>query len=265
MSEAAVYSLTGAEPELASKTATEIREQAILAHLPRVKVIARRIHERLPACVSLDDLISTGVLGLIAAIDRYDPTQEVKLPTYAEFKIRGAILDSLRGLDWAPRLHRKRLRMVEAAISALEQEHKRVPVEEEIAAYLHIPLDEYHRWLADAGGLTVTTFGCNTSDSDERGNNLLEDLAVDDNCPSDVVEKAELQRLLAESIEKMPSIERTILSLYYYEEMTLKDIAKVVDLRESRISQLKAQAILRLRCVMQKRWPLERGCSDLKS
>lgn len=265
MSEAAVYPLAGDPPELAAKTATETREQAILAHLPRVKVIARRIHERLPACVSLDDLISTGVLGLIAAIDRYDPTQEVKLPTYAEFKIRGAILDSLRGLDWAPRLHRKRLRLVEAAISALEQEHKRVPLEEEIAAYLHIPLDEYHRWLADAGGLTVTTFGCNTSEADDRGNNLLEDLAVDDNCPADVVEKAELQRLLAESIEKMPSIERTILSLYYYEEMTLKDIAKVVDLRESRISQLKAQAILRLRCVMQKRWPLERGCSDLKS
>jgi RNA polymerase sigma factor for flagellar operon FliA len=264
MSEAAVHPLTDPEPGSELMTATEMRERTILAHLPRVKVIARRIHERLPACVSLDDLISTGVLGLIAAIDRYDPTQEVKLPTYAEFKIRGAILDSLRGLDWAPRLHRKRLRLIEAAITALEQQHKRVPVEEEIAAYLHISLDEYHHWLADAGGLTVTTFGCNSEDPDDRGNNLLEDLAVDENCPSHVVEKAELQRLLAESIEKMPSIERTILSLYYYEEMTLKDISKVIDLRESRISQLKAQAILRLRCVMQKRWPSDRGCSEAR-
>jgi RNA polymerase sigma factor for flagellar operon FliA len=257
MSKAAIRPVADSEAEQDAISAAEMREQAILAHLPRVKVIARRIHERLPACVSLDDLISTGVLGLIAAIDRYDPAQEVKLPTYAEFKIRGAILDSLRGLDWAPRLHRKRLKLIEAAIKALEQAHKRVPVEEEIAAYLRIPLDEYHRWLADAGGLTVTTFGYSSPEGDDRGNNLLEDLAVDENCPSDVVEKAELQRLLAESIERMPSVERTILSLYYYEEMTLKDIAKVVDLRESRISQLKAQAILRLRCVMQKRWPVD--------
>jgi RNA polymerase sigma factor FliA len=264
MSEAGVRPLADSEAEQDPVSAAEIREQAILAHLPRVKVIARRIHERLPACVSLDDLISSGVLGLIAAIDRYDPAQEVKLPTYAEFKIRGAILDSLRGLDWAPRLHRKRLKLIEAAIKALEQAHKRVPVEEEIADYLRIPLGEYHRWLADAGGLTITTIGYSSPEGDDRGNNLLEDLAVDENCPSLVVEKAELQRLLAESIERMPSVERTILSLYYYEEMTLKDIARIVDLRESRISQLKAQAILRLRCVMQKRWPVDRGCAEGK-
>lgn len=261
MSEAGIHLLMDSGPASDYMTA-EMREQTILAHLPRVKVIARRIHERLPACVSLDDLISTGVLGLIAAIDRYDPSQQVKLPTYAEFKIRGAILDSLRGLDWAPRLYRKRLKLIEAAINALEQEHKRVPVEEEIAAHLQIPLDEYHRWLAEAGNLSVKNFGCNSTDADDCANNLLEDLAIDENCPSHVVEKAELERLLAESIERMPSVERTILSLYYYEEMTLKDIAKIVDLRESRISQLKAQAILRLRCVMQKRWPLDRGFTE---
>ncbi len=241
-------------------TATDTREQAILAHLPQVKVIARRIHERLPSSVSLDDLISTGVLGLIAAIDRYDPTQEVKLPTYAEYKIRGAILDSLRGLDWAPRLQRKRARMIEAAIGVLEQEHQRIPTEEEIAAYLGIALGEYHRWLTDSCGLTITSFGYSSSESDGRGS-LLEDLAVDEHCPSQALEQVELERLLAESIEKMPPLERTILSLYYYEEMTLRDIASVVDLRESRISQLKTQSILRLRSYIQKRWPLQRRAS----
>ncbi|HEY6990006.1 MAG TPA: sigma-70 family RNA polymerase sigma factor, partial [Bryobacteraceae bacterium] len=112
----------------------QMREQLILEHLPQVKLIARRIHERLPVSVSLDDLISTGVLGLIAAIDRYDASHDVKLKTYAEYKIRGAILDSLRGLDWAPRQQRKRSKQIEAAIAALEQEHQRTPTEEEIAA-----------------------------------------------------------------------------------------------------------------------------------
>ncbi len=110
MSEAAVSSVETFAPPTGLMTAAAEREQTILAHLPRVKVIARRIHDRLPASVSLDDLISAGVLGLIAAIDRYDPSQDASLPTYAEYKIRGAILDSLRDLDWAPRLQRKRSR-----------------------------------------------------------------------------------------------------------------------------------------------------------
>src|SRR5271165_1782904 len=114
------------------------REQLILEHLPQVRLIARRIHERLPESVSLDDLISTGTLGLIAAIDRFDPRHNVKLKTYAEYKIRGAILDSLRGLDWAPRQQRKRSKQIEAAISAAEQKLHRMPSEEEIAAQLNV-------------------------------------------------------------------------------------------------------------------------------
>src|ERR1700761_4226738 len=118
----------------------DIREQLILDHLPQVKLIARRIHERLPVSVSLDDLISPGVVGLIAAIDRYDASHDVKLKTYAEYKIRGAILDSLRGLDWAPRQQRKRAKLIEAAIATLEQTHHRMPAEEEIAAFLGLSI-----------------------------------------------------------------------------------------------------------------------------
>src|SRR5216683_8057441 len=123
------------------------REELILEHLPQVRLIARRIQERLPESISLDDLVSTGVLGLISAIDNFDASHNVKLKTYAGYKIRGAILDSLRGLDWAPRQQRKRSKQIEAAISALEQEHHRTPSEEEIAAHLGLKISEYQDWL----------------------------------------------------------------------------------------------------------------------
>lgn len=236
----------------------DVREQLILEHLPQVKLIARRIHERLPVSVSLDDLISTGVLGLIAAIDRYDPRHDVKLKTYAEYKIRGAILDSLRGLDWAPRQQRKRSKLIESAIGALEQEYHRTPTEEEIAAYLQLSIEEYQDWLTDSRGLTLGSL--ENAGTEEEGCDLLRYLSdSNEQWPSQIVERTELERLLAESIEKMPHLERTVLSLYYYEEMTLREIAKIVDLHESRISQLKSQAILRLRSYMQKRWPQGRG------
>src|SRR5437763_15050456 len=130
----------------------EAREKLIVQHLPQVRLIARRIHERLPASISLDDLVSTGVIGLIAAIDRYDPKHDVKLKTYAEYKIRGAILDTLRGLNWAPRQQRKRARLIESAIAALEQVLQRMPTEEEIAGRLGITLPEYQDWLSESRG-----------------------------------------------------------------------------------------------------------------
>ncbi|MFL6353028.1 MAG: sigma-70 family RNA polymerase sigma factor [Bryobacteraceae bacterium] len=237
----------------------ELREQLILEHLPQVKLIARRIHERLPGSVSLDDLISTGVVGLIAAIDRYDAAHDVKLKTYAEYKIRGAILDSLRGLDWAPRQQRRRAKLIEAAIASLEQQHQRTPAEEEIAAHLGLSVAEYQEWLSDIRGLTLGSL--ENAGTEEEGCDLLRYLAdKDEHWPSQILERAELERILAEAIEKMPSLERTVLALYYYEEMTLREIAKIVDLHESRISQLKSQAVLRLRSYMQKRWPIQR-CS----
>jgi RNA polymerase sigma factor for flagellar operon FliA len=237
---------------------TLTREQLILEHLPQVKLIARRIHERLPVSVSLDDLISTGVVGLIAAIDRYDASHEVKLKTYAEYKIRGAILDSLRGLDWAPRQQRRRAKQIEAAIASLEQEHHRTPTEEEIAKYLQLSIPEYQEWLSEIRGLTLGSL--ENSGTEEEGCDLLRYLAdTDEQWPSQIVERAELERLLAGAIDKMPTLEKMVLSLYYYEEMTLREIARIVDLHESRISQLKSQAILRLRTYMQKRWPQQRG------
>jgi RNA polymerase sigma factor FliA len=247
-----------AETYETSRLTAEVREQLILEHLPQVKLIARRIHERLPGSVSLDDLISTGVIGLIAAIDRYDATHDVKLKTYAEYKIRGAILDSLRGLDWAPRQQRRRAKLIEAAIASLEQRHQRTATEEEIAGHLALSVAEYQNWLSEVRGLTLGSL--ENAGTEEEGCDLLRYLAdKDEHWPSQIVERAELDRILAEAIEKMPKLERTVLTLYYYEEMTLREIAKIVDLHESRISQLKSQAVLRLRSYMQKRWPVRRG------
>jgi RNA polymerase sigma factor for flagellar operon FliA len=238
--------------------AAEERERLILEHLPQVRLIARRIHERLPESVNLDDLVSTGTLGLIAAIDRFDPGHNVKLKTYAEYKIRGAILDSLRGLDWAPRQQRKRSKMIEAAISAAEQCLHRAPSEEEIATGLHLTLEEYHEWLVDIRGVNLGSLEVPSPDEENRS--LLKYISHDEeNWPSRLLERSELQRLLADAIDKMPRTERTVITLYYHEELTLREISKVVNLHESRVSQLKSQAILRLRSYVEKRWPMERG------
>lgn len=232
------------------------RERLILEHLPQVRLIARRIHERLPENVSLDDVISTGVLGLIAAVDCFDPSQNVQLRTYAEHKIRGAILDSLRKMDWAPKNKRRRAKQIEAAIAKMEQRLGRAPDEEEIAAELQISVDEYHQWLYEVRGLTI---GSLELASEEQPGSLLNFIPdTDDNLPSKTLERAELERLLAEAIEQMPKMERTVLSLYYHEEATLREIAEITGLHISRIAQLKTQGILRLRTYMERRWSTQR-------
>jgi RNA polymerase sigma factor for flagellar operon FliA len=237
---------------------SEERERLILEHLPQVRLIARKIHERLPESVCLEDLVSTGIVGLINAIDRYDPSVNVKLKTYAEYKIRGAILDSLRGLDWAPRQQRKRSRLIESAILELEHRLRRVPTEEEISAELGIELSEYQAWVGEIRSLTIGSLDGHASE--EGGKDLLRFLSgSSDEWPDRILERADLQRVLIETLSRLPQVERTVLSLYYLEELTLREIAKVVRLHESRVSQLKTQAILRLRATLSKKWPARKG------
>jgi RNA polymerase sigma factor for flagellar operon FliA len=232
------------------------RERLILEHLPQVRLIARRIHERLPENVALDDLISTGVIGLIAAVDHFDPTQGAQLKTYAEHKIRGAILDSLREMDWAPKNKRRRAKQIESAINALEQRLGRAPGEDEIAAELKVSLEEYQQWLFEVRGLTI---GSLEFASDEHEGDLLNYIPdSDDKLPSTTLERAELERLLAQALEQMPKMERTVLSLYYHEEATLREIAEITDMHLSRIAQLKTQGILRLRTYIERRWAATR-------
>ncbi len=240
--------------QLGPEEAVDEREQLILQHLPQVRLIARRIHERLPASVNLDDLISTGVVGLISAIDNFNPAHNVKLKTYAEYKIRGAILDSLRGLDWAPRQKRRRAKQIEAAMDELERRFERAPTEEEIAAELNLTLEDYREWLVEVRAVNVGSL--EYSPSEENGRDMLSFVAgSEDSWPSRIVERAELVRVLAGAISRMPEVERTVISLYYYEELTLREIAGMMHLHESRISQLKTQAVLRLRSWMRANWP----------
>jgi RNA polymerase sigma factor for flagellar operon FliA len=242
-----------------TETSGEERERLILEHLPQVRLIAWRIHERLPSSVGLEDLISAGVVGLISAIDRFDPKHNVKLRTYAEYKIRGAILDSLRRLDWAPRQKRRMARQVEAAIQSASQRLHREPTEEEIAGELQLDLKQYHQWLADLQCLSISAL--EYAGGEESAGRDVPTCVSDDKekLPSRLVERAELEELLAEAIQQMPPIDRTVINLYYQEELTLREIGKVVHLHQSRISQLKSQAILRLRAYMATRWPIERG------
>jgi RNA polymerase sigma factor for flagellar operon FliA len=234
------------------------RECLILGRLAQVRLIARRIHDKVPGCVSLEDLVSSGVVGLISAVDNFDPARNVKLGTYAEHKIRGAILDSLRNLDWASRERRQKAKQIEAAIAAAEQRLGRGATEEEIAAELQLGLEQYHQWLVEIRGLTLNSLDY-TSDR-EDGKDLLELVSdSEEHWPSRLLEASELERLLAEAIGRMPPVERTVLSLYYKEELTLREIAGVMQLHLSRVSQLKSQAVLRLRAYIEKRWPVEHG------
>ena len=227
----------------------------ILKHLPQVHTVARRIHARLPQYVSIDDLVSTGVLGLISAIDHFDLSRNLKLKTYAEHKIKGAILDSLRRLDWAPRQQRKRAKQIETAITVTEQRLQRAPTEEEIAAELNLSIDSYHRWQVEIRGVNLARL--ESAGADDAANlDLLRCLSVDpDDLPSALLERRERQRVLAVAISGIPRIEQTVLSLYYRDQLTLREIAKIAGLHESRISQLKTQAILRLRTCMAELWP----------
>jgi len=239
----------------AEKFSAAERERLILEHLPQVRVIARRIHRRLPGNVSMDDLVSTGIVGLISAIDHFDPCRHVYLKTYAEHRIKGEILDSLRRMDWASRQQRQLAKRIEAATAAAEQRYLRAPTEEEIAAELHVTLDRYHHWQAAIGGLNLARLeSAGSEDSEKR--DLLRVLADDaSQWPSALLERKELHQTLVDAISGLPPVEKTVLSLLCEAELTLREIAKIVGLHESRISQLRSQAIVRLRVSMAKLWP----------
>ena len=234
------------------------RERLILEHLAHVRWIAMRIHEKIGGAVALDDLVSAGVIGLINAVDSYDPKFNVKLKTYAEHRIRGSILDSIRGLDGIPVHKRKRLKEIEAAIAATEQRLQRVPTEEEIAAELKIPLAQYQEMLSELQAVTLGSLDEVADGFSES--KLLRHVAHDEeSLPARILERAELEKLLVDAVNKMPRLERTILTLYYKEEQNLHEIAEILGIHTTRVCQLKSQAVLRLRAYVYKKWPSTRG------
>ncbi|MGH9645206.1 MAG: sigma-70 family RNA polymerase sigma factor, partial [Bryobacteraceae bacterium] len=197
------------DPRFNTSLSDEERRSLILKHLPQVRVLARKIHRRLPENVSLDDLVSTGIIGLISAIDHFDPSRHVQLGSYAQHKIKGGILDSLRRLDWASRQQRKRAKQIQSAIAVLEQRLHRAPMDQEIAVELNIPLDRYRQWQVHAAGLNLGTL--ESPESEDSGkHDLRRFLAGDPNeLPSAVLERSELRRALASAISALPRKHQT--------------------------------------------------------
>jgi RNA polymerase sigma factor for flagellar operon FliA len=230
----------------ASAMTTAEREQLLMEHLPTVRYLARRIHERLPQHVDLDDLVSAGVVGLIDALTKFDHGKKVQFKSYAQFRIRGAILDSLRTLDWSPRELRRKGRAVEEAIRSVTQRVGRAPSETEIALEMKLPLSEYQGLLGDLKGLEIGSL--HMERSEDSGD---EELAYIPGAPEDDplfrCLKGEMKQRLADAIEELPEKERMVLTLYYYEELTMKEIGLTLGVVESRVSQIHSSAVVRLR------------------
>jgi RNA polymerase sigma factor for flagellar operon FliA len=222
--------------------------------LPLIKHIAHRVATRLPANVEISDLINAGVLGLLDAIEKFEPERNVKFKTYAEVRIRGAILDSLRNLDWAPRSLRKKSKDLEKVYAELTQKLGRPATDEEVSEAMGENIENFHALLDQLHGLTIGSFE-NLSDGDDSENyvNYYPDDGSND--PYTKFETNELTALLSEAIEDLPEKERLVLSLYYYEEFTMKEIGALLGVNESRVSQLHTKATLRLRSKLSKMVP----------
>ncbi len=234
------------------------REALILEHLPQVRWIASRIHERLPDNTSLEDLVSTGIIGLISAIDSFDPAHNVKLKTYAEHRIRGAILDSIRGMDGIPPHKRKRMKDVQAAVAKLEQTLQRAPEEEEIAAEMGMGLPGYQDLLLELRAVSIGSL--DAPDREGSSRTLMYYIADrEEDSPSRMLERTELEKLIQDGLNKMPGVEKIVLDLYYRQGLNIREIAPVLNLHITRISQLKTQGILRLRQYIERRWPISKG------
>ena len=222
------------------------RETLINETLPLIKHIAHRVATRLPKNVEIRDLINAGVLGLLDAIEKFEPERNVKFKTYAEVRIRGAILDSLRNLDWAPRSLRKKSKDLEKTYSNLTQKLGRPATDEEVSEAMGENIEDFHALIDQLHGLTIGSFE-NLSESQESENYINYYPDDGSNDPYAKFETNELTTLLSEAIEDLPEKERLVLSLYYYEEFTMKEIGALLGVNESRVSQLHTKATLRLR------------------
>jgi RNA polymerase sigma factor for flagellar operon FliA len=227
----------------------QTRDKLVMEHAPLVKTLAHRLAQRLPSQVEMNDLISVGMLGLIDAASRYRPSTGVPFDAFARRRVHGAMLDSLRQLDWAPRSLRRLRRDVDAAMAALRHELKREPKEAEMAARLNMALPQYLETLEQLRTLDVGTVRQLESSSAD-GTSLLEFCVDPDEGVAAQLERKELREHLARAIEQLPERERQILALSYQEELTLAEIGEVIGVGESRVCQLRSQAIARLRTAL---------------
>ncbi|HJW44798.1 MAG TPA: FliA/WhiG family RNA polymerase sigma factor [Geothrix sp.] len=222
------------------------REQIIKDYVPLVKFVAHRVASRLPSHVELDDLINSGILGLMDAIEKFEPARNIKFKTYAELRIKGAILDGLRDLDWVPRSLRRKKKDIESAYHMLEQQMGRAATDEEVARHLGVPLEELHKNLDELKGVTLGTFV--EVGEDGEGESLISFVPDPDaEDPHQTFQASEIKEILRDAMEVLPKKEKFVVQLYYFDELTMKEIGTLLNITESRVSQLHTKAMLRLR------------------
>jgi RNA polymerase sigma factor FliA len=226
-----------------------IRDRLILTYAPLVKYVAGRLGAGLPAHVDEGDLVSYGLLGLIGAIERYEPDRDIKFETYAIARIKGAIIDELRALDWVPRSVRSRAREIERAIADLEAKLGRAPNDDEIAGKVGITVEDLEDALTDISRSSIAALDELWSVSGDGDQVSLLDTLEDTTGPrpAEALDETEMREVLADAIARLPEREKLVITLYYYEELTLREIGEVLGVTESRVSQLHTKAILRLK------------------
>ncbi|KLU65034.1 RNA polymerase sigma factor FliA [Desulfosporosinus acididurans] len=227
----------------------QLKQEYIERYLPLVKRIAGRLSMSLPPHIEEDDIIGYGVFGLLDAIDRFEAARGFKFETYASIRIRGAMIDGLRTMDWVPHSARQKVKRVQDGFAELEYQLGRAATSEEVAEMLNVKVEEINGILAQAQVLTLTSFDETTVDNEGDSSGSPLNLLIDDDAQEayQAIEKEEQKKILALAVEKLPEKEKLVIALYYQEELTLKEIAAVLKLSESRISQLHSQAIMRLR------------------
>ncbi|MFL5889052.1 MAG: RNA polymerase sigma factor WhiG [Solirubrobacteraceae bacterium] len=230
------------------------RERLVVAYSPLVKYVAGRLASGLPTHVEAADLISYGLIGLISAIERFEPDRDIKFETYAIPRIKGAIIDELRALDWVPRSVRARAREIERANVKLEHRLHRAPTDDEMAAELEITPEDFHDALMQISNSTIAALDELWTVSDTSGDQVslldtLQDPEAPD--PAEVMDESELEDRVADAIARLPEREKLVIALYYYENLTLREIGEVLGVTESRVSQLHTKAVLRLKSRLQ--------------
>jgi len=241
--------LDGYPPEVPAEVLKGERERLLLEHQPIVRFLARRIHDRLPQHVDLEDLVSAGVVGLMDAFTKFDPHKKVQFRSYAQFRIRGAILDSLRTLDWSPRLLRRKGRAAEEAVRVLTARLGRAPGEAEIAAEMGIGLEEYQALLGDLKGLEVGTLQVeHNEDSGDEEMDYIPGRPEED--PLFCCLRGELREKLTGAVDGLPERERIVMTHYYFEELTMREIGLALGVVESRVSQIHTSAVLHLQAAL---------------
>ena len=233
--------------EYAKHKSPEIREKIILEYAPLVKLVAGRLSMYLGYSVEFDDLVGYGIFGLIDAIDKYDMMKEVKFETYASLRIRGAILDQIRKMDWIPRTIRQRQKKIDSVMKEIEMTKGSAATDEEIAIGLGISSNEYTEWQSQMKITSVVSL----NEFMDQGSDVPQNPAFHNNnrfdSPEENIEKEELKKVLAQSLESLTEKERRVIELYYYEELTLKEISYVLEVSESRVSQLHTKALQKMR------------------